>query len=78
MILRWTWPSYNDSAIRNVSRANDIGISYLDNVSSRDVSYFGIIVFFGHGGPGRVLIVFRSDFLKSSELLTEAMELNSV
>ena len=46
MILRWTWPSYNDSAIRNVSRANviEIGISYLDNVSSRDVSYCGIIV----------------------------------
>ena len=37
---------YNDSAIRNVSRVNviEIGNSYLDNVSPRDVSYCGIIV----------------------------------
>jgi len=36
----------NDSAIRNVSRVNviEIGNSYLDNVSPRDVSYCGIIV----------------------------------
>ena len=40
---------YNDSAIRTLSRANviEIGISYLDYVSSRDVSYCGIIVDFG-------------------------------
>ena len=38
---------YNDSAIRTLSRANviEIGISYLDNVSSRERSYCGIIEF---------------------------------
>ena len=38
--------TYNGSAIRNVPRANviEIGNSYLDNVSSRDISYCGTIV----------------------------------
>ena len=38
---------YNGSVIRNGSRANviEIGISYLNNVSSRDISYCGTIVF---------------------------------